>query len=387
MKVLGILGSTGSIGKQALEVVAQHPKRFSVAMLAANSNDALLEQQIEQFNPQVAVLFDKAAADRLTKRYRGSTVLLAGEEGLIEASVHPRVETLLTAVVGFAGVKPTLSAIQAGKSIALANKETLVAAGEIVMPLARAKRVPIIPVDSEHSAIFQALQGEKITNVNKLILTASGGPFRTFSAEALSKVTVEDCLKHPTWNMGRKITVDCATMANKGLEVIEAHWLFGLDYEQIEVVVHPQSVIHSMVEFVDGSIIAQLAPADMRLPIQYALAYPERLPSAVARLNFGQHLALDFGPPDLTLFPALQLAYRVGKRGGSLPCVFSAANEVAVDAFLAERISFTEIPALIGQVVDAHRIIDAPKLPDLVAADAWARDTAVGLITNRKARI
>lgn len=376
MQHIAILGSTGSIGTQALEVIAANQEKFCVTALAAYHNDKLLEEQIEYFKPKIAVLVDRDAADRLSRRYAGPTLILTGEEGLLAAATHSEVDTVLTSLVGFAGLTPTIAAIKAGKHIALANKETLVAAGELVTTLAKEKGVKILPVDSEHSAIFQCLQGERQDQISRILLTASGGPFRGLTAEALQKVTVEDCLRHPTWSMGKKITVDSATLANKGLEVIEARWLFDVDYSQIEVVVHPQSIIHSMVEFLDGSIIAQLGKADMRVPIQYAFTYPDRAYTSYPRLDFKTLSALTFSEPDTLAFPALELAFTAGRAGGTLPCVFNAANEEAVYAFLKGELRFLDIAAVIRSVMESHTTISAPGLPDIYSADLWARTTA-----------
>lgn len=384
MQQLAILGSTGSIGTQALEVVAAHPDRFKVTALAAYHNDKLLETQLDRFKPELAVLIDPLAAESLKRRYRGPAKLLCGEEGLIEAASHAQVDTVLTSMVGFAGLKPTVAAITAGKNIALANKETLVAAGELVTRLAREKGVAIFPVDSEHSAILQCLQGERRESVRKIILTASGGPFRGWSKEQLQTVTVEACLCHPNWKMGPKITVDSATLVNKGLEVIEAKWLFNVDYDQIEVVVHPQSIIHSMVEFADGAVMAQLGRPDMRVPIQYALSYPDRLPSDFPRLDFRTAATLDFLPPDNANFPALELALAAGRAGGTMPCVFNAANEAAVHAFLAGNIAFLDIVAIIRRAMHNHQAIHQPSLADLYTADEWARGFTAQTIDELK---
>ncbi len=381
---LAILGSTGSIGTQALEVAAVHPDRIKVVALAANSNDKLLAEQLDRFKPSLAVLADGAAADRLRARYHGPARIMTGEEGLTAAATLAEADTVLTSLVGFAGLRPTLAAIEAGKTIALANKETLVAAGELVTALAKEKGAAILPVDSEHSAILQCLQGERPDTVHRLILTASGGPFRTRAREELATVTVAECLRHPNWAMGRKITVDSATLANKGLEVIEARWLFGVDYDRIAVVVHPQSIIHSMVEFVDGSVKAQLGRPDMRLPIQYALSVPGRWPADFPRLDFAALAGLTFEQPDTGRFPALALGYEAGRRGGTAPCVFNAANEAAVNAFLAGEIGFPDIAALIGRALAAHTDVAAPTLGDLCAADAWARSFVDRLIPARK---
>lgn len=384
MQNIAILGSTGSVGTQTLEVIAANRDRFSVSALAAYHNDRLLEEQINRFQPDLAVLVDKAAATRLIRRYRGATNILTGEEGLMEAAIVSKVQTVVTSLVGFAGLAPTLGAIQAGKNIALANKETLVAAGELVTAAAKARGVKILPVDSEHSALFQCLQGERSESVERLILTASGGPFRGMGREQLKAVTVAECLRHPNWSMGQKITVDSATLANKGLEVIEARWLYNIDYEHIDVVVHPQSIIHSMVEFHDGAVMAQLGLPDMRLPIQYALTYPERVKAAFPKLNFAQLAALSFENPDMTTFPALKYAYQAGKNGGTLPCVFNAANEVAVYAFLKGNLPFLAISELIYEAITKHEVIASPTLADLNHADAWARQYIGGILKSEK---
>lgn len=374
MKQVAILGSTGSIGVQALEVIAQQPNLCQITVLAAYHNDHLLEQQINQYQPLIAVLVDEQAAQRLKNRYTGTTKILCGEEGLLEAATLPQNDIVLTAMVGAAGIKPTLAAIEAGKDIALANKETLVAAGEIVTRLAREKGVKLLPVDSEHSALFQCLQGEKHQAIERLILTASGGPFRGYSREQLAEITVEQCLHHPNWSMGKKITVDSATLINKGLEVIEARWLFDIDFDHIDVVVHPQSIIHSMVEFVDGSTMAQLGKPDMRLPIQYALLWPDRIASNNPRLDWRQASKLEFQAPDVATFSGLKLAYQVGRAGGTMPCVFNAANEIAVNAFLSGRIPFLGISEAVEEAVANHCIIQAPVLADIFASDLWARN-------------
>ncbi|MEG6585920.1 1-deoxy-D-xylulose-5-phosphate reductoisomerase [Dendrosporobacter sp. 1207_IL3150] len=380
MQNISILGSTGSIGKQTLEVIAANRDRFSVCALAAHHNDELLEEQINIFKPEIAVLTDEHAASRLIRRYRGSTQILAGEDGLLEAAVVPKANTVVTSLVGFAGLKPTMAAINAGKNIALANKETLVAAGEIVTKTAQIKGVKILPVDSEHSAILQCLQGEKKENVSRLILTASGGPFRGMTPDQLKNVEIADCLRHPNWSMGKKITIDSATLANKGLEVIEARWLYDIGYDKIDVVVHPQSIIHSMVEFIDGSVMAQLGMPDMRLPIQYALTYPERIQADFAKVDFTKISSLSFESPNVISFPALEYAYIAGRTGGSLPCVFNAANEAAVYAFLDGKISFLSINELIKAAMTSHDSIDSPSIDDLVYFDAWARRYVSGLV-------
>ncbi|WP_312562329.1 1-deoxy-D-xylulose-5-phosphate reductoisomerase [Anaerospora sp.] len=382
MHHVAILGSTGSIGTQTLDVITHHPELYRVTALAAYHNDVLLEEQIQRFNPLIAVLVDDKAAARLKSRYRGTTRILAGEEGMLEAAAIRETDTVLTAMVGAAGIKPTITAIEAGKNIALANKETLVAAGEIVTQLARKKGVQLLPVDSEHSALMQCLHGEDSKTVKRLLITASGGPFRGYTTEQLGTITVEQCLCHPNWSMGKKITVDSATLVNKGLEVIEAKWLFDIEYDNIDVVVHPQSIIHSMVEFVDGSTIAQLGKPDMRLPIQYALTYPQRITSPAPVMDWTRLISLEFMPPDKKTFRGLDLAYRVGRCGGTLPCVFNAANEIAVHAFLANQLPFLEITTIIEATIDQHQNVLKPSLPAIFAADSWAREYARELVAR-----
>ena len=373
VKRLSVLGSTGSIGTQTLDVVRSHPELFRVAALAANTSDEALERQIEEFCPALAVLVDEKAAARLRGRYRGKTEILGGAEGLRAAATLDEADTVVTSMVGFAGLAPTLAALKAGKTIALANKETLVVAGELVTALAKEKGVPILPVDSEHCALFQCLQGERRETVERLILTASGGPFRGKATEELRSVTVADCLKHPTWSMGKKITVDSATLVNKGLEVIEAHWLYDVPYEKIDVAVHPQSIVHSMVEFRDGAVMAQLGLPDMRLPIQYALTYPTREAANFGRMDFKTRMSLSFEPPDMGTFRGLPLAYEAGKAGGTMPCVLNAANEEAVAAFLSGRIGFLDIYDCIERAMDAQENISRPSFETLCEADARAR--------------
>ncbi|WP_346354592.1 1-deoxy-D-xylulose-5-phosphate reductoisomerase [Azotosporobacter soli] len=384
-KGLAIWGSTGSIGTQTLDVVTQHPERFTVKVLMAKQNAALLQEQIERYEPEVAVLVDENATQELRKRYRGRTTILSGETGLLAAAAHPAVDIALNALVGFAGLKPTLHAIEAGATIALANKETLVAAGELVTKKAAAKGVSILTVDSEHSAILQCLQGEAADRVERIILTASGGPFRGKQRDELVSVSVEACLQHPNWSMGKKITVDSASLANKGLEVIEAHWLFGMPYDKIEVVVHPQSIIHSMVEFADGAVMAQLGQPDMRVPIQYALTFPERLPAPYPRLDFQKMKDLTFAAPDTKTFAALALAYAAGRSGGTMPCVYNAANEVAVYAFLEQSIPFLAIAEVIESVMAEHQVTQCSDLEAVLQADAWARAAAKACIDRRYA--
>lgn len=380
MKHISLLGSTGSIGRQTLEVVAANPEKLKLRVLAANTSDRLLEEQIRQFEPDFAVLTDKEAAQRLQSRYHGPTEILAGEEGLLAAATYSEVDTVLASMVGYAGLRPTMAAINCGKNIALANKETLVAAGSLVMEAVAKKGVSLTPVDSEHSAIFQALQGGKDREVKRLLITASGGPFRGRSRASLEKVTLAQCLNHPNWSMGKKITVDSSTLANKGLEVIEAHWLFNMPYEKIDVVVHPQSIVHSLVEFCDGSVLAQLGVPDMRLPIQYALSWPERYSVSFEQLDLVKAGLLTFEAPDLEAFPSLAIAIECGKAGGTLPCAFNAANEEAVYAFLDNKIKYLDIPYITGKVADAHKNITKPTIEDIEAADKEARAMAQTLI-------
>ena len=375
MKKITILGSTGSIGTQALDVVRNLPNELSVEVLAANSNVELFAKQIKAFRPKLAVLADEAAYKKLSKKKFRGTELAGGRQAFIDAAAFGNSEIVLTAMSGFAGLEPTIKAIKARKNIALANKETLVVAGELITKYAELCGVKILPVDSEHGAFFQCLQGEDMRKINKLLLTASGGPFRGKTRDELKNVTIKDVLAHPTWNMGKKITVDSATLVNKGLEVIEAKFLYGVDYDQIQVVVHPQSIVHSMVEFCDGSIIAQLAAPDMRLPIQYALTYPRRLPSPVKLLNFWELNSLTFEKPDTETFRGLNYAYAAGTVGGTLPCTFNAANEVAVNAFLQGRIKFLNIYDVIEETVIRSDAF-APTLENLLEADRAARALA-----------
>ncbi|HIX83729.1 MAG TPA: 1-deoxy-D-xylulose-5-phosphate reductoisomerase [Candidatus Megamonas gallistercoris] len=383
MKKIAVLGSTGSIGTQTLDVVRNHADILKIEVLAANNNDELLEKQIEEFAPSIAVLNDKNAYEKLKARYSGKTQLLWGEEGLIEGVVNDKIDTVVTSLMGFAGLRPTMAAITAGKNIALANKETLVVAGELVMRSAKEKNIEIMPVDSEHGALFQCLHGEDMTKVDKLIVTASGGPFRGKTKEELKNVSVKQCLNHPTWKMGRKITIDSATLMNKGLEVIEAKQLYGVSYDNIQVVVHPQSIVHSMVQYVDGSVIAQLASTDMRLPIQYALTYPERLACVAPKLDFWQMQPLTFEKPDTDTFRVLALAYEAGKIGGSMPCVMNAANEIAVEAFLNEQISFLDIYDIIEDEMLSHITLVSPELEDLFEIDAKTRQNVKEKLSKR----
>lgn len=360
MKKIAILGSTGSIGTQTLEVIRNN-KDFQVVALAAGSNVALMEAQIREFHPQMAVMFEEEAAEELKVKVRDLNVkILSGMDGLIEIAVMPDMQVLVTAIVGMIGIRPTIAAIEAGKDIALANKETLVCAGHLIMPLAKKKGVSILPVDSEHSAIFQSMNGEPKDRIEKILLTASGGPFRGKTRDQLTLIKPEDALKHPNWTMGRKITIDSATMVNKGLEVIEAKWLFDVSLPQIQVIVHPQSVIHSMVQFVDGGIMAQLGIPDMKLPIQYALFYPDRRPMQEKRLDFYELSQITFEKPDMETFKGLKLAYRAAEMGGSMPTVFNAANERAVSMFLQGKISFLGIADMIEACMEHHKMIKNP---------------------------
>ena len=382
MKNISLLGSTGSIGKQTLEVAAANPDKMKIRVLAAHTSDTILEEQIRAVEPDFAVLTDKEAAARLKARYNGKTEILAGEEGLLAAATYSEVDTVLASMVGYAGLRPTMAAINCGKNIALANKETLVAAGSLVMEAVAKNNVSLTPVDSEHSAIFQALQGGKEDEVKRLLITASGGPFRGKKRSELETVTLAQCLNHPNWSMGKKITVDSSTLANKGLEVIEAHWLFNMPYEKIDVVVHPQSIIHSLVEFCDGSVIAQLGEPDMRLPIQYALSYPCRYHKAFDQLDLIKAGTLTFEAPDMEAFSSLRIAIDCGKAGGTLPCVFNAANEEAVYAFLDNKIKYLDIPYITEKVASLHQNIAAPCIEDIERADTEARAAAQSIIAN-----
>lgn len=369
MKKIAILGSTGSIGTQTLEVVREN-KDIEVLGLAAGNNIKLLERQIREFHPKMAAVWSEERAKELRENVKDLNIkIVSGMEGLIELSVMEESEILVTAIVGMIGIRPTIEAIKAGKDIALANKETLVTAGHIIMPLAKEYQVAILPVDSEHSAIFQSLQGGQEKALHKILLTASGGPFRQKTREELLNIQVEDALKHPNWEMGRKITIDSSTLVNKGLEVIEAKWLFDVSLDQIEVVVHPQSIIHSMVEYVDGAIIAQLGTPDMKLPIQYALYYPERRFLPGDRLDFAALSKLTFEKPDMETFYGLRLAFEAGKEGGSLPTVFNAANELAVSKFLDRKIKYLEIPEIIEHCMQAHKTIADPSVDEILQTE------------------
>ena len=373
MKKIAILGSTGSIGTQTLDVVRNNGD-IRVVGISAGHNIDKAEEQVREFHPELAVIYDEKAAEDLKARIRDTdTRVLSGMDGLLELAVMPDSDILVTAIVGMIGIRPTLAAIEAGKDIALANKETLVTAGHLIMPLAKEKGVQILPVDSEHSAIFQCLHGEDRRQVHKLLITASGGPFRGRKTAELADIRPEDALKHPTWSMGRKITIDSATLVNKGLEVMEARWLFGVPLEQIQVVVQPQSIIHSMVEFEDGAVMAQLGSPDMLLPIQYALYYPERRYLPGERLDFTKLRSIEIDEPDMDTFRGLPLAIRAAKEGGSTPTVFNASNEEAVALFLDHRIGFLDIYRIIEEAMDRHRNIESPDLGQILAVEAETR--------------
>lgn len=369
---LAILGSTGSIGVQTLDVVDRFPDKLRVVALAAETSVDALAGQYERYRPAIASLMDPKATDALRGRIPAEAVH-TGMDGLLTAATHPDVNVVVVSVRGAIGLLPTLAALEAGKTVALASKEVLVAGGDVVMRASRKHGAPVVPIDSEHSALYQCLHGEEHSAVSKLILTASGGPFRNCTREEIERVTVADALAHPTWNMGAKITVDSATLMNKGLEVIEAHWLFDVPAERIDVVVHPQSIVHSMVEFVDGSVLAQMGLPDMRLPIQYALFYPERAANDLPRLCLPEVGSLTFEKPDLVKFPALALAFEAARVGGSMPAVLSAANETAVAMFLEERIGFTMIADTVREAMTAHETTEVRTVDDVLTADEWAR--------------
>ena len=378
MKKIAILGSTGSIGTQTLDVVREQGD-ISVAALAAGSNIALLEQQIREFHPRLVAVWDKKKAEELKIKTADLSVeIVDGMDGLLAVAQIPEAEILVTAIVGMLGIRPTIAAIRAGKDIALANKETLVTAGHLIMPMAEKNHVSILPVDSEHSAIFQSLNGERHNKIHKILLTASGGPFRGKTREELKDVTVEDALKHPNWSMGRKITVDSATLVNKGLEVMEAKWLFDVELSQIQVVVQPQSVIHSMVEYEDGAIIAELGTADMRLPIQYALYYPDRRPLSGERLDFYKLGQITFERPDTDTFRGLALAYRAMEQGGNVPTAFNAANERAVAKFLNHEIRFLEIPEIIEACMEHCNYVKNPSVEEILDTERAAYEYIEG---------
>ncbi|CAN5620714.1 1-deoxy-D-xylulose-5-phosphate reductoisomerase [soil metagenome] len=386
MKAISLLGSTGSIGTQTLDIVEHHPDQFRLVGIAAGSNVALLAQQVMQFKPEIVALFDesklpdlKAAIAELDPQ----PIILAGESGVVEVARYGDAEAVVTGIVGCAGLLPTLAAIEAGKDIALANKETLIAGGPVVLPLAEKHGVKLLPADSEHSAIFQCLQGIPKAGLRRILLTASGGAFRDWPTEELPKVKMADAIKHPNWSMGRKITVDSATLMNKGLEVIEAHYLFGMDYDKIDIVIHPQSIVHSLIELQDTSVLAQLGWPDMRLPLLYALSWPERIYTDWEPLDLVKAGDLTFRDPDHDKYPCMDLAYAAGRAGGTMTAVLNAANEQAVALFLEEKIHYLEISKVIEQVCDRHRtdLNSAPNLEEILAVDQWARTAVIELST------
>ncbi|MBI4681913.1 MAG: 1-deoxy-D-xylulose-5-phosphate reductoisomerase [Nitrospirae bacterium] len=375
MKNIAILGSTGSIGKNTLEVISRHRDKFRVTALAVKNNVSILEEQIAEFKPDVVAVFDEAAAGRLRKK-NPSVKILSGEQGMIDVATLDGVETVVSAIVGSPGLVPTLEAIKAGKDIALATKEALVMAGHLVMSEALKRGVSIIPVDSEHSAVFQCLEGRDMEEVEKIVLTASGGPFLKKSVQELMNVTPAEALNHPNWNMGKKISIDSATLMNKGLEVIEARWLFNIPVEKIGVILHPQSIIHSMVRFIDGSVIAQMSVPDMKGPISYALSYPERFSNVLPPLNLAEIKELTFEDPDINKYPALALTYNALNAGGTMPCVMNAANEIAVEAFLSEKISFTKISRVVSDTMAEHKVMKGNTIEEIISASEWAKQRA-----------
>jgi 1-deoxy-D-xylulose-5-phosphate reductoisomerase len=373
LEKVAILGSTGSIGTSTLAVIKEHPEQFEVVALAAGNNAKLMIQQVKEFQPRLVSMATREAAEAVKREVGDEVRVLWGDEGLKEVAASPDSTYLVSALVGSKGLVPTLEAIRAGKKIGLANKETLVTAGHIVTAEAKKHQVPLLPIDSEHSALFQCLHGERMDDVERVIITASGGAFRDWSREELVNATVEQALNHPNWAMGNKITIDSATMMNKGFEVIEAHWLFDFPYEKIDVVLHPQSVIHSMVEFQDGAVMAQLGTPDMRVPIQYALTYPKRMQLTTKRLDFVQLSRLDFKAMDFKRYPCLKMAYDAGKAGGTVPAVLNAANEVAVQTFLQGKCTFLAIEEIIERTLEAHQAVSNPSLEEIEEADRWAR--------------
>ncbi|OWZ84267.1 1-deoxy-D-xylulose-5-phosphate reductoisomerase [Natranaerobius trueperi] len=382
-KRISILGSTGSIGTQTLDIIEEQSDRFEVLALTTNKNIDLLVKQASKFQPELLVVGDQTLEEDLKNSLYNSSLknieVASGKQGLIKAATLSEIDVAVVSVVGFSGVVPTISAIKSGKDIALANKETLVAAGNIVIDEVEKNNVKLLPIDSEHSAIFQSLIGEESRNIERLILTASGGPFLGKTRDQLTEIKPKDALKHPNWDMGKKISIDSATLMNKGLEVIEAHWLFGVDYDNIDVVIHPQSIVHSLVEYVDGAIKAELGLPDMKVPIQYALSYPSRFPNKLSSIDLTKH-DLSFTQPDNDAFPLLKLAYEAGKTGGTLPCVLNAANEIAVSEFLNENITFLDIPDYIKLVMNKHQVIDNPSVENLIEADRWAREECLNSI-------
>ena len=378
MKNLSILGSTGSIGTQTLDIVKNNPNEFKIIGLTTNKNTELLKKQIDEFKPEAVAVMDKEKADLLKKDV--DVNVYSGMDGIIKIAILDKADTVVNSLVGSVGVEPTIEAIKNKKNIALANKETLVTAGSIVMEEVEKNKLSLMPIDSEHSAIFQCLNGEKITDVNKIIITCSGGAFKNLTKEQLENVTAKDALKHPTWNMGNKVTIDSATLMNKGFEVIEAHWLYDMPYEKIDVVIHPQSIIHSLVEFKDNSVLAQLGNPDMKIPIQYALSYPKRFNSNSKKLDLLEVKELTFKKPDFELFPCLKYAYNAGNSGGTMPAVLNAANEIAVYAFLDNKIKFLDIPELINKMLQEHKIIKNPSLNEILDVDKKIKEETKKLI-------
>ena len=378
MKYISILGSTGSIGTQTLDIVRQFPNEFKVVGLTANKNSDSLLRQIKEFKPKAVAIMDKSKVDDLLNF--SPCQIYSGIEGLNKIATMNETDTVVNALVGSIGIEPTYSAIKNKKNIALANKETLVAAGSVIMEEVKKNNMKLMPIDSEHSAIFQCLNGENVKEVNKITITCSGGPFKNYTKQQLENVTVQDALKHPTWNMGNKITIDSATLMNKGFEIIEAHWLYGIDYEKIKVVIHPQSIVHSLVEFVDKSVIAQMGLPDMRIPIQYAITYPKRFQNFQTSLDLIRIKTLDFREPDFEMFPCLKYAYEAGTIGGTLPAVMNAANEIAVYAFLDNKIRFLDIQRLISMMMDEHSLIKNPNLNEILDVDKKIKEKTKNII-------
>jgi len=380
MKYIAILGSTGSIGRNTLEVISRFPDKFRITGLSTNSNVDILYQQIKKFHPQFVCVKDKAAALDLKSKLKTKPKLFIGEDGLEEIIRDKGTEKIILAISGSGALLPLLTAIENGKDIALANKEALVMAGSLIMPKAKRKNIKIIPIDSEQSAIWQCLDGQEKEKIKNIYLTASGGPFRKTNKKTLQKITIKQVLKHPRWKMGKKVTVDSANLMNKGLELLETMYLFNINVDKIKILIHPEAIIHSMVEFIDGVILAQLSITDMRIPIQYAISYPERLSNKLPSIDFAKLGKLNFQNPDFKRFPCLELAYRAANQGGTMPCVLNAADEVCVDEFLKRRLRFNTIPGIIGKILDRHRNIPQPNLADILTIDAWARKEAYRVI-------
>ena len=378
MKNISILGSTGSIGTQTLDIVRQFPDEFKVVGLTTNKNSDLLLKQIKEFKPKAVSIMDRAKVDDLLNF--SSCQVYSGSEGLKKIAALEEADTIVNSLVGSVGIEPTYHAIKNKKNIALANKETLVAAGSVIMEEIKKNNVKLMPIDSEHSAIFQCLNGENINEVKKITITCSGGPFKNYSKEQLQNVAVKDALKHPIWNMGKKITIDSATLMNKGFEVIEAHWLYNINYEKIKIAIHPQSIVHSLVEFQDNSVIAQLGLPDMKIPIQYALSFPKRFANQQASLDLAKIKTLDFREPDFEMFPCLKYAYEAGTTGGTLPAVMNAANEIAVYAFLDNKIRFLDIQRLVRKMLDEHKLIKNPNLDEILEADKKTKEETKRII-------